>query len=105
MDYTKVEAFKKLSTCLIYRLFLKEMRRYPSKNRFELLTAIQEEFHTNRSLTDGEVISKERVKAEMGLRHVYYYIHKNEEMVRRKVYHNRDEIEPFAKKREDNVYF
>ena len=48
---------------------------------------------------------EELVKAEMGLRHVYYYIHKNEEMVRRKVYHNRDEIEPFAKKREDNVYF
>lgn len=41
MDFKKVDAFKKLSLPLIYRLFLKNMKLYPSKNRFELLTAIQ----------------------------------------------------------------
>lgn len=45
MDFTKVETFKKLSLTTIYRLFLKNMKYYPSKNRFELLTTIQEEFH------------------------------------------------------------
>lgn len=45
MDFTKVETFKKLSLTMIYRLFLKNMKYYPSKNRFELLTTIQEEFH------------------------------------------------------------
>ena len=63
MDCTKVEAFKKLSLLAIYRQFLKNMKHYPSKNRFELLTAIQEEFHEKRGLTDKDQISKERTKA------------------------------------------
>jgi len=42
MDYTKIETFKKLSTITIYRLFLKNMKLYPSKNRFDLLSTIQE---------------------------------------------------------------
>lgn len=104
MDWSKVETFKKLSLCMIYRHFLKNMRHYPSKNRFELLTAIQEEFHEKRGLTDPEQIRKERVKAEMGLRHVLYYIDKNKELINNR-YHNTDEIEPFAKKKEDLVYF
>jgi hypothetical protein len=104
MDFKKVDAFKKLSLPLIYRLFLKNMKLYPSKNRFELLTAIQEEFHTNLKLTDPKKINEERIKAEMGLRHVFYYIEKNKDLMANR-YHNTDEIEPFAKKREDVVYF
>jgi hypothetical protein len=42
MDYTKIEGFKKLTTLAIYRLFLKNMKFYPSKNRFDLLSTIQE---------------------------------------------------------------
>lgn len=34
MDFTKVEAFQKLTLGMIYRLFLKNMKNYPSKNRF-----------------------------------------------------------------------
>jgi hypothetical protein len=34
----------------------------------------------------------------MGLRHMYYYIAKNKELLQNK-YHNTDDIEPFAKKR------
>lgn len=41
MDFTKVETFKKLSLIMIYRLLLKNMKNYPSKNRYDLLTAIQ----------------------------------------------------------------
>jgi len=41
MDFQKVETFKKLTALMIYRLFLKNMKFYPSKNRFELLVAIQ----------------------------------------------------------------
>lgn len=91
MDFTKLETFKKLSLLMIYRHFLKNMKNYPSKNRFELLTAIQEEFHSKRGLKDAEEIKKERIKAEMGLRHVYYYIHKNSELMSNR-YHNHDEI-------------
>lgn len=40
----------------------------------------------------------------MGLRHVFYYIEKNKDLMANR-YHNTDEIEPFAKKREDVVYF
>lgn len=91
MDFTKLETFKKLSLLMIYRHFLKNMKNYPSKNRYELLTAIQEEFHAKQDLKDPEEIKKERIKAEMGLRHVYYYIHKNSELMQNK-YHNHDEI-------------
>jgi hypothetical protein len=56
MDFRKVETFKALSLQLIYRLFLKNMKYYPSKNRFELLTTIQEEFHENKALTNPEKI-------------------------------------------------
>ena len=41
-------------------------------------------------------MKKERVKAEMGLRHVYYYIQKNKDLMNNQ-YHNRDNIEPFVK--------
>jgi hypothetical protein len=41
MDFQKIETFKALSTLMLYRLFLKNMKLYPSKNRFELLVAIQ----------------------------------------------------------------
>lgn len=40
----------------------------------------------------------------MGLRHVLYYIEKNEDLKQNK-YHNLDEIEPFAKNKEENIYF
>ena len=104
MDYKKIETFQKLSLQMIYRLFLKNMKLYPSRNRFELLTTIQEEFHEHKLLKDSAKAQAERTKAQMGLRHMYYYIAKNEEMLQNK-YHNTDEIEPFAKKKEDVVYF
>lgn len=47
---------------------------------------------------------KMRVKAEMGLRHVMYYIEKNQDLLKNR-YHNTDFIEPFAKKKDDVVYF
>jgi len=34
----------------------------------------------------------------MGLRHMFYYIAKNKELIENK-YHNTDNIEPFAKKK------
>ncbi len=40
----------------------------------------------------------------MGLRHVMYYIQKNQDLLKNK-YHNTDFIEPFAKKKDDVVYF
>lgn len=54
MDFKSTDAFRKLTLTTIYRLFLKNMKSYPSKNRFELLTSIQEEFHENKKLTDHE---------------------------------------------------
>lgn len=58
MDFKSTDAFRKLTLTTIYRLFLKNMKSYPSKNRFELLTSIQEEFHENKKLTDHEQIKK-----------------------------------------------
>ncbi len=34
MDFRKLETFQKMSMLLVYRLFLKNMKFYPSKNRF-----------------------------------------------------------------------
>ena len=93
-----MELFQRLSMQMVYRLFLKNMKHYPSKNRFELLHTIQDEFHEHKQLTDGQKIKTERTKAQMGLRHVFYYIAKNKEMLENK-YHNTDNIEPFAKKK------
>lgn len=36
---------------------------------------------------------------------MYYYISKSKEMSSSKIYHNTDVIEPFAKKKEDQIYF
>lgn len=52
----------------------------------------------------GDEQKKQRHKAEMGLRHVFYYIEKNKDLMKNK-YHNTDEIEPFAKTKDDNIYF
>ena len=40
----------------------------------------------------------------MGLRHIIYYVVKNQEMMRNQ-YRGDDFIEPFAKKKEDVIYF
>jgi hypothetical protein len=101
--YFKIADLEKLSILSIYHQLLKNMKLYPSVNRHNILLAIQEEFHENKNVT-GERQKKERKKAEMGLRHVLYYIEKNQDLLKNK-YHNTDEVEPFAKKRQDNIYF
>lgn len=40
----------------LYRTLLKSMRAYPSKNRFQLIVAMQEEFRQNKTLTDQKKI-------------------------------------------------
>lgn len=102
-QFFKVSELEKLSTLTIYRMLLKNMKHYPSKNRFGILNAIQEEFHDHKSLPPNE-IPKMRKKAEMGLRHVMYYIEKNKDLMANK-YHNLDDIEPIATKKDQNIYF
>ena len=42
MNYTNKEELAKLSLCTIYRMLVKNMKDYPSKNRFPILLAIKE---------------------------------------------------------------
>jgi hypothetical protein len=63
LDFRKVEDFKALSLLMIYRLLLKNMKFYPSKNRFDLLTTIQEEFHEKKNLKDEKQLKEEKIKA------------------------------------------
>lgn len=103
-QYYKVAELSKISTLTMYRMLLKNLKLYPSTNRFDIMIAMQDEFHNSRKITDPEQARKSRTKAEMGLRHVLYYIEKNE-LVKQNKYHDNDDIEPFAKSKEETVYF
>ncbi|EAS01473.1 complex 1 protein, LYR family protein (macronuclear) [Tetrahymena thermophila SB210] len=70
-----------LTTKTIYRLLLKNMKYYPSKNRFQIMMAIREEFRENKQLTDEKKIKIERKKARIGLAHVLMYKDKGQEFV------------------------
>ncbi len=57
----------------------------------------------NRDLT-GKDQEQARKKAEMGLRHIAYYIMKSSDLLKDQ-YHNTDVIEPYSKSKDDVVYF
>ena len=87
-QFYKLAELEKLSMRTVYRMLLKNMKSYPSKNRFGILEAVQEEFRENRRVPEAEAV-KLRKKAQMGFRHVMYYIEKNKDLMKNK-YHNYD---------------
>lgn len=40
----------------------------------------------------------------MGLRHVMYYIEKNQ-LLKQNKYHNNDDVEPIVKSKDEKIYF
>lgn len=53
-QYFKVAELSKLSTLTIYRMLLKNLKLYPSTNRFEIMIALQDEFRNSRKITTPE---------------------------------------------------
>ena len=74
------EEILKLSTLTIYRMLIKNFQFYPSKNRFQIMLAIKEDFKENKNLTDKKKIFIEDKKARMGLAHLFLYKAKNKEL-------------------------
>lgn len=60
MSSNNINDIANLSAKTMYRLFMKNMIFYPSKNRFQILMAIKEEFRDNIKITD-----EKKMKVEM----------------------------------------
>lgn len=105
MNYTHKEVLSKLSTLTLYRLLVKNLRFYPSKNRFQVLLAVKEEFRDHVDLPkDSRECKQERKKAEVGLAHVMLYKSKADEM--RENYSVKAEVhESLNPRGEDFIYF
>lgn len=111
----KKDILSKLSTKTIYRLLLKNMKYYPSKNRFGIMMAIKEgnsiyikkklEFHQSKDITDEKSIKVERKKAWMGLAHVLYYKEKVNEFNNNYSMTDTGFTEPLNPKDKDFIYF
>ena len=50
------ELIQRMSVLALYRTLLKNMKFYPSKNRFQILLATKEEFRDNLNLKDEKRI-------------------------------------------------
>ena len=72
-QFFKVAELEKLSMKTIYRMLLKNLKLYPSINRYSIMVAVQDEYRESLSASPEQVV-KMRKKAQMGLRHVLYYI-------------------------------
>ncbi|KAL4506966.1 hypothetical protein ABPG72_001387 [Tetrahymena utriculariae] len=94
-----------LTTKTMYRLLLKNMKYYPSKNRFQIMMAVREEFRENKSLTDEKKIKIEKKKARIGLAHVLMYKDKGKEFV--ESYKIKDDLTDlhFNPRDKDFIYF
>eukprot|EP01017_Pseudomicrothorax_dubius_P045627 TRINITY_DN7910_c0_g1_i4.p1 TRINITY_DN7910_c0_g1~~TRINITY_DN7910_c0_g1_i4.p1 ORF type:complete len:112 (-),score=22.24 TRINITY_DN7910_c0_g1_i4:151-486(-) len=99
------EELFKLSVRSLYRLLLKNMKYYPSKNRHEILIAVKEEFHENKNLKDEKKIATEIKKARIGLNHVLYYRSKMDELNRTNTIKDSGFVESLNPKDKDFIYF
>jgi len=99
------EELAKLSTRTIYRLLLKNIKHYPSKNQFGIMLAIKEEFRDHRNLTDEREIKIERKKAWMGVAHLQLYREKAAEMETNYSLTDRKFTETINPKDKDFIYF
>jgi hypothetical protein len=72
--------YQAMKPLTLYRYLLKSMKLYPSRNKYQLILAMQDEFRTNKTLTDPKMISEEIRKAVIGAQHVGYYVKKSREL-------------------------
>ncbi|CAD8082650.1 unnamed protein product [Paramecium primaurelia] len=79
MQHT-IQEIQAMSILTLYRMLIKNVQYYPSKNRFKIMLAIKESFRDNRQLNDPKRITQEIKIAQMGLRNLEMYRIKNNEM-------------------------
>ncbi|CAD8161800.1 unnamed protein product [Paramecium octaurelia] len=75
-----IQEIQAMSLLTLYRMLIKNVQYYPSKNRFKIMLAIKESFRDNRLLNDPKRITQEIKIAQMGLRNLEMYRIKNKEM-------------------------
>ncbi|CAK78492.1 unnamed protein product (macronuclear) [Paramecium tetraurelia] len=86
-----IQEIQAMSLLTLYRMLIKNVQYYPSKNRFKIMLAIKESysinfykhflrFRDNRLLNDTKRITQEIKIAQMGLRNLEMYRIKNKEM-------------------------
>lgn len=100
-----LEEIEKMTARTLYRELFKNMKFYPSKNRFNILLALREEFRDHANLKDPKKIEIELKKARIGLSHLDLYKKKSVEFV--SMYRMKDE--EFSRglnpKNKDFIYF
>jgi len=104
MQFTK-DGLAKLSTLTLYRLLLKNVKHYPSKNRFGIMMAIKEEFRDKRNISEEREIFVERKKAWMGVAHLQLYKEKAAELETNYSLTDRSFTESLNPKDKDFIYF
>ncbi|CAD8094944.1 unnamed protein product [Paramecium sonneborni] len=75
-----IQEIQAMSKLTLYRMLIKNVQYYPSKNKFKIMLAIKESFREHRSLNDSKKIIQEIKIAQMGLRNLEMYRIKNQEM-------------------------
>lgn len=50
-QFFKVAELEKLGLITVYRMLLKNLKHYPSVNRYSIMVAVQDEFRENVNLT------------------------------------------------------
>ena len=101
----RTEEIQKLGMKTVYRLMIKDFRFYPSKNKFQIMMAMKEEFRDNQKLTDAKKIFLEQKKARMGLAHLQLYKVKNKEMIANYSMQNGEFNQGMNPKDKDFIYF
>lgn len=97
--------YKALKPLQLYRRLLKTMKFYPSRNRYQLILAMQEEFRDHRTLTDPKRIKHEINKAATGAHHVDYYVLKSRELAKGGRITEAEQKESVFTDRDDFGYF
>ena len=97
--------YQAMKPLALYRHLLKSMKLYPSRNRYPLLLAMQDEFRSNRSLTDPKLIGIEVRKAITGAQHVDYYVYKSKELAQGGRIDPSEQKHSVFTERKDFIYF
>jgi hypothetical protein len=97
--------YQAMKPLALYRHLLKKMKLYPSRNRYPLILSMQEEFRSNRTLTDPKKINIEIRKAKTGAQHVDYYVAKSKELAKGGRSDPFEQRQSVFTNREDFIYF
>ena len=71
--FKTTKAIKEMNPTTLYRMLMKNIKYYPSKNRFEIMLEIKHEFRRHISLKEPKLLSIELKKARIGVAHILMY--------------------------------